>query len=131
MNRHYCFLYVCNDDLSCTNDCVSIFKEGCLQHLKLCKGSVVLNYEHMYPIETYTLTDNNINMSIHTTRMSGEYGKYMGMPMNEGYYHLLFNYSDIDNQYNLSDSSFLQLCSRNKNSVMECVKYNIKNVIPL
>lgn len=121
MNRYYTFLYTCNDGVP--------YKESCIQHLNVCKGSIVLNYEHMLPLEYVHSSLDNFRIEMRTHRTLGDYGKYLEMPLNEAYYYLVFTYSDVDKQYTLSDSSFFQVCSRNGNSCMECVKYTLINEI--
>jgi len=120
MNRYYTFLYT-SDEFNHTSE----FNIEGIQYLNLCKGHIVINYNHMIPIEGYKHSLNNVE--IKTNRMSGKFGKYIDMPLNECYYSLDFCYSPDKKEFFLSDSSFLQLCSKNGNSCMECVRYIIKN----
>ena len=104
------------------------FNKGTINYLHLSNGSIILNYNHMIPIEEYNSNHSSTKVEIRTNRIKCNYGNYMTMPLNECYYSLEFEYSDAKNMLCLSDSSFVQLCTKNGNSCMECVRYTLKSL---
>ncbi len=121
MNPYYQFFYMCEDRTNPMN-----IKEDHVLTLKMCKDAFVINYDHMFPIDNHYINQDTGDIEIRTGKLNGTYGTYLGMPLNECYYYLHFLYSRGTSQYRLEDSSFLQLCSKNGNSTMECIKYHIK-----
>lgn len=99
-----------------------------IHYLYLSKDSIVLNYDHMIPIDGETIKVNNNQLDMKTSRVLGNYGKFIDTPINECYYSLQFYYSDNTQSFCLSDSSFLQLCIKNGNSCMECRKIGIQSI---